>query len=192
MPHRLQFLLESLAELQARIAARAAMPPATSMRFVPEPRKTLNVDPAVLAEFEAAQRAKSMRSINKMKAKQETPKDLTGYKWHTGLCKWVRDPMISDEKLAEMKAKGNASLVTTDRKPPVLRVKTGAVDDLGTQVSERIGTDADKLAAFAEANGVWDPKYASLPNFGLRRMTIVNKLRNKMKKHPNFVVGWPK
>jgi hypothetical protein len=173
-----------------RIAARNAMPPAMSMRFVPEPRKTINVDPAVLAEFEALQRAKSMRSINRMKAKQETPKDLTGYVWHTGLCKWVRDPLISDAKLAEIKAKNDTSLVTTDRKPVEKSKAKGAADDLGARLAE-YATDDAKLKKFGLANGVWDDKYLSLPNPGLRRMNVMNRLRNKIKKDAGYKVVWP-
>lgn len=63
----------------------------------------------------------------------------------------------------------------------------GASDDLGAKVSELCGVDRAKLRKFAQANGVWDDKYAALSN-GLARMNIVNRLRGKVKK--GYAVKW--
>lgn len=44
------------------------------------------------------------------------------------------------------------------------------------------GYDPAALKAFAVNNGVWDDKYATLPNPGLVRMNVVNRLRAKVRK----------
>lgn len=61
-------------------------------------------------------------------------------------------------------------------------------DDLVADIKAKCTDDAS-LKAFAVANGVWDDKYDALPNPGLRRMNIVNRLRAKIKKQ--HVVVWP-
>lgn len=55
-------------------------------------------------------------------------------------------------------------------------------DDIVQQIKDRCGMDVTKLKSFATANGVWDDKYASLPNPGLVRMNVVNRLRAKVRK----------
>jgi hypothetical protein len=47
--------------------------------------------------------------------------------------------------------------------------------------------DPVKLKRFAQANGVWDPKYVNL-NVGMRRMNCANRLRAKVRK--GHVVVW--
>jgi hypothetical protein len=53
-------------------------------------------------------------------------------------------------------------------------------DDLAQRLRQHTagadGVDVAKLRALAEANDVWDDRYANL-NAGLQRMTIGNKLR---------------
>lgn len=61
-------------------------------------------------------------------------------------------------------------------------------DDIVDQIKSRIGMDAAKLKAFAVANGCWDDKYETLPNVGLRRMNVVNRLRAKVRK--GYQVVW--
>lgn len=56
---------------------------------------------------------------------------------------------------------------------------TEATED-GTAISPR------KLRAFAKANGVWQPGYASL-NVGMQRMNIGNRLRAKIRKGHKMV-----
>jgi hypothetical protein len=40
------------------------------------------------------------------------------------------------------------------------------------------------------ANGCWDDKYGKLPNVGLVRMNVINRLRAKIRK--GYEVKWPK
>lgn len=55
-----------------------------------------------------------------------------------------------------------------------------------TLVSES-GTDLELLQATAEANGVWNPDWASL-NPGMQRMNLANRLRAKLRNDANAEV----
>ncbi len=65
-----------------------------------------------------------------------------------------------------------ADLHTETKKP------RKAPDALARRVSE---FDDNEVQAFARVNGCWDDKYLQLPNLGLRRMNIINRLRAKIK-----------
>lgn len=53
------------------------------------------------------------------------------------------------------------------------------------------GFDDAQLKSFATANDCWQDKYLELPNNGLRRMNVMNRLRAKLKKDPKYKVKWP-
>jgi hypothetical protein len=65
-------------------------------------------------------------------------------------------------------------------------------DELGARLTKAVAdetgkkTDPDKLFAFAEANGLWNDRYAAL-NVGMRRMNIANRARAKVKKGGKLV-----
>ena len=66
-------------------------------------------------------------------------------------------------------------------------------DDLGKQLSEHIKgphgePSAERLQAFAVANGVWQDGYARL-NVGMQRMNVANRLRALVRK--GHVIVWP-
>lgn len=63
------------------------------------------------------------------------------------------------------------------REPDELALRVAKFEDAG-------------LKTFAQLNGVWDDKYAMLPNPGLRRMNVLNRLRAKMKREPDYKVKW--
>jgi hypothetical protein len=62
------------------------------------------------------------------------------------------------------------------------------VGDLGVRVSRHVGADRDKLRTFAVANGCWDDRYGALPNQGLVHMSVVNRLRAKVRK--GHTISW--
>lgn len=91
--------------------------------------------------------------------------------WITELGSEAGGPLVPDGRTtAPQQATGpvTAGLLPKPRKEP---------DALSVRVSEHCGTDAAVLERFARANGCWDDSYAALPNFGLRRMSVVNRLR---------------
>lgn len=61
-------------------------------------------------------------------------------------------------------------------------------DALALKVAE---FDDKQLKKFATANGCWQDKYLELPNNGLRRMNVMNRLRAKIKNDPKYAVVWP-
>lgn len=62
-----------------------------------------------------------------------------------------------------------------------------ALVELGVRVSEIAAQGS--LKEFATRNGVWDDKYDALSN-GLKRMNVVNRLRNRVKKDAKFEIKW--
>ncbi len=60
-------------------------------------------------------------------------------------------------------------------------------DALARRVSE---FDDAELKVFALKNGCWDDAYATLPNNGLRRMGVMNKLRAKLRREPEYEITW--
>ena len=152
----------------------------------PRPAMALSsADPTLDAERLAFQqklrddaRDKENARLRALKNKTRTPKDLTGLIWSTRFSKWIPDPLIGIKVTA--KPTPGLSDEGSDDAPSVVAAKPK--DDLGQKVSDHCGTDAAKLKKFATANGVWDDKYAKLPNFGLQRMNVCNRLRNKVKK----------
>lgn len=67
----------------------------------------------------------------------------------------------------------SASVVSSEWRNKYAKHGGSCGDDLAQRLR---GIDFAKLKALAEANEVWDPKYAGL-NFGLTRMTVSNRLR---------------
>jgi hypothetical protein len=73
----------------------------------------------------------------------------------------------------------------TEDVPKVKAKRTAPADDLVDEL-KRFGLP--ELKHFAVNNGVWDDKYASLPNPGLVRMNVINRLRAKVRKTGHKVV----
>lgn len=108
---------------------------------------------------------------------------------------WV-EPVVEDEKLVpipkmkapdeRMRSEFTTHGTVTGRLPPVEKPKRTAPDD---DIVDRLKAKTpEQLKSFAVANDVWDDKYDALPNPGLRRMNVVNRLRAKIKK--GHKVAW--
>lgn len=52
------------------------------------------------------------------------------------------------------------------------------------------GINIVKLRRFADANGLWNPRYEDL-NVGQQRMNVGNRLRAAVKRDPDLEVVWP-
>lgn len=73
------------------------------------------------------------------------------------------------------------------------RKKAFAPSELSRQLTAAVAddkgrTDPQKLRAFAEANGLWNPRYETL-NTGMQRMNIGTRLRGKVGR--GEAINWP-
>jgi len=100
----------------------------------------------------------------------------------------ARGQTLNDElnMHAQMEQAGRKMIKEQDaeRKPKGRK----APDEIALRVAE---FDDARLQQFATANGCWQDKYLELPNNGLRRMNVLNRLRAKIKNDPAYVVVWP-
>lgn len=154
-------------------------PPKAAPAFVPAPRAADVTAERIAADMEAERRTAALNKIARMKARQEGKAfDSATMRWDPARCRFVTDKYL---------ARQAAKPVDQRAVPKVVKAKaTGAVDDLGARVSALGSPDA--VRKFAEANGVWDDKYAQLNN-GLQRMNVVNRLRGRIK--AGHEVVWP-
>lgn len=96
------------------------------------------------------------------------------------LNKWIE--RIGDERhgVSPLAAKDRASpSAGKTPEPAPAPARKAPPDDLPERLK---GYGPAVLKAFAVNNGVWDDKYAALPNPGLVRMNVINRLRAKVKK----------
>lgn len=112
-------------------------------------------------------------------------------------CKFVgADPAYSPVVSSSLATQTLKVVAITKAKPSPKPKGTIVVsaDDLSSEVAALTtgpnGFEPERLKKFAVANGVWDDKYDNLNN-GLRRMNVVNRLRNKISKQ-NYKVKWVK
>lgn len=147
-------------------------------------------------DWDRLQQAKAKQSVGKLRASEARKSDRHSgklpadfktrpYRWDVRTSTWVPDGDAPTHRSSGLIERGEMleKLVraTAPAKP--------APDDLPLQIKERFGLDAAKLKAFALANGCWDDKYAAMPNVGLQRMNVVNRLRAKVRK--GHKVKWP-
>ncbi len=145
--------------------------------------------------------AKLRASTNKRKRRDAMPADFNtiDYRWNSVKGCFERNPfahmckpapvLVEQQKLMEAKDLDRPRSRSTDGVSPSVKPpgRAPAKDDLGAQVSAHCGTDRAKLKHFAQANGCWTEAYDKLPNPGLVRMSVVNRLRAKVK-HGHKVV----
>lgn len=195
---------------QARRDAAWERNPPKAMPFVAV-RRTHELSPETQALIDAEQARKKQKSLNRLKAWKDAGSiqngDTRGMRWNPRRCRFEPDPRYAmscvpgEERNAEkfkpvndepQQVNGQTPKHPANSRPGLSVSRQGggpaSIDDLGVQVSERFGTDAARLEAFARANQVWDDKYAALSN-GLRRMNVVNRLRGKVRKGQQVV--WP-
>lgn len=190
-----------------RRAAWDKAPPVASS-FVPVAVKAASLDiEAFRQQLEQDRRTARDNHFARLKAKKASvPVDHEVMRWDAGKNRFVTDPYyvrLRDEaRAARLASSGVVETPATNHVARGLRkmleasrpaAKSKAVDDLGARVIEHTAPDGQfdpaRLRKFAEANGVWDDKYAALNN-GLQRMTVVNRLRGKVGKGHKLV--WPK
>lgn len=97
----------------------------------------------------------------------------------------ITSPAAKPGKLNGDVAAGVPATAPAAQKPPKVRK---APDELALRVAK---FDDAKLNVFAKANDCWHDKYLDLPNNGLRRMNVMNRLRAKLKNDPKYKVVWP-
>ena len=153
------------------------------------------------AERQAALKAKSLvklrNRIDKSKRRDAKPKDYDPerHRWNPAKGRFEVDRLVLlREQWAEEERRAASPLVemrATVAGVTVEKIKRTsrkvAIDSPITKGSELATSVAvyntrDKLAAFAKANGCWDDKYDKLPNPGLIRMNVLNRLRAKIRK----------
>lgn len=151
---------------------------------------------------------KLKRSVERNKGRRDQlPKDFNtrDYRWDPRKCRFIQD------ELARLAKPASGLIERTDPLPPHRnhverraskrparqfvsethhhKPDAPAKDDLPERIKARFGMDVVKLKAFAQANEVWDDKYAKLPNPGLVRMIVCNRVRNLLKK--GKILKWP-
>lgn len=124
--------------------------------------------------------ANAIKARNKLLAKASIPRDLKG--------RPLFETSVAQPKPGEV-------VVTSGRKAKPTSRTGGklASDDLGEQVSARVGADPKALLRFAKANGVYKPGDENAKNPGLLRMTVVNRLRGRLRRSEDNGKGvvWP-
>lgn len=152
---------------------------------------------ALTADKDDKRRRQQATRRAKINARDALPADFNpiDYRWGQRKGRFERDPFAHLYRQQRGLQSGFIeSVIQPTRKVTMTKGRKhrneGSVDDLGRQVSVYIGTDWAKLNRFAEANSVWEERYGALGD-GLRRMTIVNRLRGKIKKDPKYTVVWP-
>ena len=196
--HGPAFLLMTAEE---RAASWARNPP-RAMPMIPDAYAARQREMEALRK--QASLAKLKRSVERNKGRRDAlPKDFNSrdYRWDPRKCQFVPDelaylsrppsPLVEKvepkvaprpKPLANLKKRADGRVgLTLDKGRP-------SKDDLPERIKARYGMDVKALKKFAQANGVWEEKYLKLPNPGLVRMNVVNRLRAKARK--GHVVKW--
>lgn len=144
---------------------------------------------------EQQRRFKQEQKRLKANARDALPADfnLIDYRWDPAKGRFVRDDigarMWRAERGLVVDIKPNAKPEGKKKAPAV--ADSGIASQLATYTHSALGIDLVKLKKFAKANGVWQDKYDDLPNNGLRRMNVLNRLRGKINKDAGYKVVWP-
>ena len=129
-------------------------------------------------EKDAARAVRRQQQQLKRNSRDALPKDFNtfDYRWDPRMSRFVRDQFAHLSGI-----KRQSGLVINDKglkaSKPVKQV-----DDLAATLARVCGLDVAKLKQFATANGVWQDKYMQLPNPGLIRMNVLNRLRAAIRK----------
>lgn len=150
--------------------------PVEPYRLSAEPKVKDEATLAFEAELKAAQRIR-LDNLKKKPKKGRPP----GTVWDQRICRWVPDPRLSlPVRPVDGSRPGvNKSGSGVDGVSPVVAPKPAKGDDIKARLTEY---EPAALREFAERNGVWNDKYLELPNPGLIRMNIGNRLRAKIKR----------
>lgn len=103
---------------------------------------------------------------------------------------------VDDEGEGESK-----SIVKAKYKQKYRPTKMTNGDDLAQKIRAAFMTQKDEdtgkprldykaFVKFAKANGVWSEAYATLPNHGMVRMNVANRLRAKIRNDKEFEIQW--
>lgn len=107
---------------------------------------------------------------------------------------------LCDEQDIEVESEGRSIIKSKYRQIYRPHHNTNG-DDLAQQLREYLVTedqdgeeriDVELLVRFAKANDCWVESYSSLPNTGMMRLNIGNRLRAKVRKDPEYAIKWPK
>lgn len=182
---------------RAKARAKQAETASPAPRFVPAP-----IDPSIAARHEAIRKEKAARKIAKLKnhlAKKNDrgakPKDYDPDRhiWNPAKGRFEVDKLVLlREQWAEQERRAASPLVEMRNVAAGIPVQTAKPastprmakppkqpDDLAARAATY---DRPQLVTFAKANGCWDDKYSKLPNPGLVRMNVINRLRAKVRK----------
>jgi hypothetical protein len=99
------------------------------------------------------------------------------YRWDTRRSCFIIDDLAHLSRPKSGLVENVAPAAELKRTPA--RAKSTPKDDL---VARLRAYDLKALTKFAKANACWDAKYAALPNVGLVRMNVVNRLRGAVRK----------
>lgn len=104
-------------------------------------------------------------------------------RWDPTRTRWVPD-VVKVHASAEACRGDVVSGPTCGGAPPPAAPSTRSARSHSDDFASRMASydDVAKLRKLGEANGVWDDKYLKLPNPGLIRMNVGNRLRAKVKR----------
>ncbi len=111
-----------------------------------------------------------------------------------------QDEEAADEETDDEEGEGK-SIVKGKYKQKYRPHKMTNGDDLAKAIREHFMTKRDPdtkkprldykaFVAFAKRNDCWVESYATLPNHGMVRMNVVNRLRAKVRKDKEFQIQW--
>jgi hypothetical protein len=155
-------------------------PPRAMPSFIPKPKPMDAEAQAIAAEIERDKKQRSLRKLqNFLQKKKQQPKvDLKTHRWDARRNKFVLDPFAKP-------APKNDGLV---RQSSVVAKQATDKSVSKKPKPASLIPDGVDIKAFAIANAVWDAKYDKLPNPGLVRMNVSNRLRNKINKGHEVVL----
>lgn len=161
---------------------------------------------AIRKEKSARKIEKLKKHLAKKNDRGAKPKDYDPerHRWNPAKGRFEVDPLVLlREQWAEQERRANSPLVElrntagavtgrmtsskpnfTEKAKVVRKVRVDSPMTKGSELATSVAIydTRDKLTAFAKANGCWNDKYDKLPNPGLIRMNVLNRLRAKVKK----------
>lgn len=145
-------------------------------------------------EREAKEGKTTGKRISALKSMTNSAKPSPYHRWDPTRARWMLDPVFKMRRALHGEAvamamsdppklKRKKPKKQYDRKPRKRMSKFN--DDIAQFL---VGATPEEIKAAAKRNKVWSPKYDDLPNPGLVRMTVGNKLRNLRKKGTKVVL----
>lgn len=146
-------------------------------------------------EREAKEGKTTGKRISALKSMTNSARPNPHHRWDPTRARWMLDPVFK----ARLALHGEAVTMTMPDPPKLKRDKPKKqydrkpykpVSKFNDDIAQFLaGATPEEIKAAAKRNKIWSPKYDDLPNPGLVRMTVGNKLRNLRKKGMKVILS---